>query len=103
AAEHLAAHRLDPPIVEPGLGLRVVAPVEHAVLPELAEPDRDVDQGIRVAPAGLQKQHADRRIGGEPIGENAARRSRADDDVVVALAPGRLYSRPAASRRTGGS
>src|SRR6266511_1770149 len=80
-AEHLPAHRLDPAIVQPGLGFRVVTPVEHPVLPELAEPDRDVDQGIRVAPAGLQEQDADRWIGGEPIREHATRRSRADDHV----------------------
>src|SRR5467141_94626 len=57
-AEHLPAHRLDPAIVQPGFGFRVVAPVEHPVLPDLAEPDRDVDQGMPTAPAGLKKQHA---------------------------------------------
>src|SRR5207247_9560598 len=35
AAEHLAAHRLDPAVVQSGLGLRVVAPVEHPVFPDL--------------------------------------------------------------------
>src|SRR2546422_11646966 len=35
-AEHLPAHRLDPAIVQPGLGCRVVAPVEQPVLPDLA-------------------------------------------------------------------
>src|SRR5262249_54796908 len=83
AAEHLAAHRLDPAVVEPGLGLRVVAPVEHPVLPDLAEPDRHVDQGMRIAPTGFQHQHANRWGGGEPVREHAARRAGADDDVVV--------------------
>ena len=86
AAEHLAAHRLDPAVVQPGLGLRVVAPVEHPMLPDLAEPDRDVDQGMGIAPAGFEHQHADRGIGGEPVREHAARGAGADDDVVVGLA-----------------
>jgi hypothetical protein len=53
------------------------------MFPDLAEPDRDVDQGMRVAPAGFQHQRANRWIGGEPVREHAARRAGADDDVVV--------------------
>src|SRR5207249_798424 len=53
------------------------------VPPERAEPDRDVDQGLRNAPPGLQEQHTDRGIGREPIREHATRRSRADDHVIV--------------------
>src|SRR5262249_35272126 len=82
-AEDLAAHRLDPAIVEAGLGLRVVAPVEHTVLPDLAEPDRDVDQRMGVAAARLEEQGTDRRVRREPGREHAARRPRADDDIGV--------------------
>ena len=88
SAEHLAAHRFDAAVVQPELGLGVVAPVEHAMLPDLAEPDRDVDEGMGIAPAGFEQQHLDRRVGGETIGEDAAGRARPNDDVVVALAPG---------------
>ncbi len=99
AAEHLAAHRLDPAVVQSGLGLGVVAPVEHPMLPDLAEPDRDVDQGMQVAPARFEHQHADGRIGGETVGEDAARGAGADDDVVVVLSRGhRLVSAGAAPR-----
>jgi len=53
SAEHLAAHGLDPAVVQLGLGLGVIAPVEHPMLPDLAEPDRDVDEGMDVSPAGF--------------------------------------------------
>ena len=48
AAEHLAAHRLDLAAAHVRLGLVVVAPVEHLVVVQLAEPQRDLDVGVIV-------------------------------------------------------
>ncbi len=85
SAQHLAAHRLDPAPVHVRLGLGAVAPVEHAVFVHLAHAERDVDERIEVAPARLDEQHARRSILAQPVGQHAARRASADDDVVVAL------------------
>src|SRR5207244_9568170 len=50
---------------------------------ELAEPDGDVDEGGAVARPRLEQQHANGRVGGEPIGEHAAPRAGPHDHVVV--------------------
>src|SRR5262249_60499678 len=97
-SESLAAHRLDPQVVQARLGLCVVAPVEHPMLPDLAEIDRNVDKGMEIAATGFQEQHADRGVGGETISEDAAGRAGADDDVVVDRSRGHGYASP----RTGG-
>jgi hypothetical protein len=55
-----------------------------------------------VSAAGLQEEHADGWIGGEPVREDATRRSRTDDDVVVALSFSHRYAQRA-NERTGGS
>ena len=85
AAQHLAAHRLDLAAVHVRLGLGVIAPVEHAVLVHLAHAERDVDERIAVAPAGLDQQHARALILAQPARQHAAGRAAADDDVVVAF------------------
>ena len=67
------------------LGLGVIAPVEHAALVHAAEPQRDVNVGMAVAPARFEQQHARAAVLAEPVGQDAAGRAGADDDVVVAL------------------
>ena len=83
AAQHLAAHRLDAPPVESRLGLGRIAPIVHAVIVHLAHAERNVDERIAVRPAGLQQQHARARVLAQPVGQHAAGRAGADDDVVV--------------------
>jgi hypothetical protein len=84
AAEHLAAAGLDGASVEIGLGLGDKSPVEHSPLVELAHAERNVNVGVPVAPAGFDQQHLGARILAQPVGEHAAGRAGADDDVVVA-------------------
>src|SRR6185503_9164390 len=81
-AEHLAAHHFDRAVAEVRLGLGVVAPVVQAVAPDLADADRDVDERIAVRAARLEQQHATVVVFRQPVREHAARRARADDDVV---------------------
>src|SRR5262249_26122660 len=84
AAQHLAAARFDGASVEIGLGLGNKSPVEHVPLVELTHAERDVDVGMPVAPAGFDQQHLGACILAQPVGEHAAGRAGADDDVVVA-------------------
>jgi len=85
-AQDFAAHRFDLAAVEARLGLGFVAPVEHVVFVHLAHAERDVDERIEVAPAGLEQQHARGVILAQPIGQHAAGRTAANDHVVVASA-----------------
>ena len=95
-AQHLAAQGLDPPVVEIGLGLGVVAPIVAPVGPQLADAKRNMDEGIAVARACLDQQHRCRRVLAQPIGEHATRRTAADDDVIIARRHGVSFSHPAA-------
>ena len=67
-----------------GSGSVSIAPVVHRVLVHLADAERDVDQRMRVAAARLEQQHARGAVLAQPVGQHAARRAGADDDVVVA-------------------
>src|SRR5258708_175952 len=49
AAQHLAARRLDPAVVQVGLRLGVEAPIMQAEIVHLAHADRNVDQRVEVA------------------------------------------------------
>jgi len=70
------------PQVAVRLGHRAVAPVVRAVRQE-AHHRGGVDERRGVGAARLEQQHGDGRIGGEPIGEDAAGGASADDHVVV--------------------
>ena len=64
-------------------GLGRISPVEHPVLLELAQSERDLDVWVIVAPACLEQQDRRSRVLGQPIGEHASGRTGPDDDVVV--------------------
>ena len=83
AAEDLAAHRLDLAAVHVRLGLGAIAPVEHVALMHLAHAERDMDERMKVAPARFDQQHTRRAVLAQAIGQDAAGRTAADDDVVV--------------------
>ena len=71
-------------VVQVGLGLGPEAPVVRPLLADQpADPGRHLDHEGVVAAARLQQQHLGRRVLAEPVGEHAARRACADDDVVV--------------------
>ena len=82
AAQHLAARLNDLAVVELGLRLRGIEPIERLAREQLAVAERNVNPDVAVASAGFQEQHAVASRRGEAIGENAAGRARADDDVV---------------------
>ena len=56
--QYLAALELDGPAVEIRLRLAHVAPVEHFCLPDLAHPEREMDDWMPVPPACFEKQNA---------------------------------------------
>jgi len=58
--------------LRPGAGLDAVAPVGTWVADAEQVPGGDVDPDPLVPAAGLQHQHRNRGIGGEPVGEHAA-------------------------------
>src|SRR5712671_297194 len=88
AAEHLPARREDAPPVERRLGLGLVGPVHIGPREELAVAERHVDPGIRVARPGFEQQDFVAAVLGQAVGEHAARRPGANDNVVVALLHG---------------
>ena len=71
--------------VEAGLGGGLEAPVGARVAHQVEVADGDVDPVVVVLAAGLQQQHARVGIGREAVGQQAAGRARADDDVVVGI------------------
>ena len=73
AAENLAAHRFDAPVVQGGVAFGAVAPVVQAVLVHLAHADGNVNQRVDVAAAGFEHEDAVGARRAEPVGEHAAR------------------------------
>ena len=82
-AEHLAAHRLDPAVVEIGFGLGLIAPIEHRLVVHPSHAKRDRNIGMPVRRPGFEQQHGRAVILGEPVGEHAAGGPRPHDDVVI--------------------
>jgi hypothetical protein len=81
-AQHFPARLDDRSVVELGLRLRGIKPVDSAVGEQLAVAERDVDPDVAVVPARLQQENPMAARGGQTIGENAAGAAGADDDVV---------------------
>ena len=106
AAEHAAARIRDRPPGGAGIGLGLEPPGQRRMVEQFHEPDRDVDQRVPVAPAGLDQDDPHRRVLGQPVGQHAPGRAGADDHVIRLHAslpeitpsppPGRRYpeSRP---------
>ena len=76
------AHVHDAP-VHVRLGLADIAPGERRIPERAHHSERHADHQAIVAAARLHQQHANLRILAQSIGEHAARRAGADDDVVV--------------------
>jgi hypothetical protein len=57
--------------VQVGLGLGVVAPVEHAARVHAAEAERNVDPRMAVAATGFEQQHRGGAGLAQPIGQHA--------------------------------
>ena len=82
AAERAAARAGDAPAGHALLRLHLEVPVEGLVVEQLGEAGRDVDPHRLVARPRLEQQHLDARILGQPVGQHAARRAAAHDDII---------------------
>ncbi len=94
AADHLAARVGQAAAVEALLRLGAEHPVGARIADGEQIADRNVEPDPIVAAAGLEQQHAHAGIGGEPVGQQAAGRAGADDDVVELALDLRRHARP---------
>ncbi len=83
AADHLAARIIQAASVEARLRLGLEHPVRARIADGEQVADRNVKPDPIVAAAGFEDQHALAGVGRKPVGEQAAGRTRADDDVIV--------------------
>ena len=68
------------------LRLGFEAPVEIAIGEPEAGHEGNAKQWVPIGAPGLDEEDAGRRIGTEAVGKHAARRARADDDVIISPA-----------------
>ena len=83
AADNLAARQFDPPAVQRRLRLDLIAPVVLALAIERADSQRHMDARVVIPATRLEQQHPAATVLGQPIGQHAASRTGANDDVVV--------------------
>ncbi len=83
AAQNPTARIVQAAAVQSRLGFGPVAPVETRIAHRMKIAHRHMDPEAVVMTARLQQQDAVSRIGGQAVGQHAARRSRADDDEIV--------------------
>jgi hypothetical protein len=83
AAQHFAAHRFDPPVVQLRLRFAVITPIEHAALVHAAQAQRHMDIRVIIAGPGFQQQDAGAAVFAQPVREDAAGRAAADNHVVI--------------------
>src|SRR4030095_12317495 len=81
-AQSLAARIAQAAAVQAGVGFRVVEPIGARIADAVEVTDRDVDPVVVVTPPRFQQQHPLRRVGGEPICQQAAGGAGPNDDVV---------------------
>ena len=82
AAQHAPARIVQRPAVQARHRLGLEAPIGARIAHAVEIADRHMDPEIIVAAAGFEQQHPVARIGAEAVGQHAAGRSRADDDIV---------------------
>ena len=66
----------------PGSASALKPQVRVGMVEQLHKPDRDVDQRVAVAPAGLDQHHPRRGVLAQPVSEDAAGRASADNHVI---------------------
>lgn len=81
AAHHAAARPGQAPAAGRGMGFGTEVPVQPGMVDQVAHPGRNPDQRIRAVRTGFEQHHLSAALG-QARRENAARRSRADDDVI---------------------
>ena len=82
AAEHPAARIGNRATIGAGVGFGGKAPGDGRVIEQLHIAGRDVDQRVAVGTAGLDQHDPGAGVGAQPVGQHAAGRSGADDDVI---------------------
>src|SRR5579862_1954593 len=82
AADHPAPRVDDLPPGGAGIGLGAKLPGQRVVVEHLEEPGGDVNKRVPIAAARLDQQHLGAGVFAQPVGQHAARRTRADDDVI---------------------
>ena len=82
-ADHLAARIVEAAAVEAFLGLGLEAPIGARIANGEQIADRNMKPDPVVAATGFEDKHALAGIGGQAVGEDAAGRAGAGDDVVV--------------------
>ena len=96
SAQHLAARLKHLPPVEARLRLGLVHPVDGLFLEQPAIAERHVDPEVGILWARLEQQHRILAVRAQAVGEHAAGRACADDDVVeFACAVIGTHQRPA--------
>ena len=83
AADHLAARIAEAAAVEAFLRFGFEAPIRTRIADRKQITDGDMKPDPVIAAACLKHEYATIRIGREPVGKQATRRPRADDDVVI--------------------
>ena len=86
AAEHAAARPGDDAAVQMRLGPGAELPRNRRIGEVAVVAGRNVDPGVAVAPAGFDQGYLDGRVLAQPVGQHAACRARADNDVVEGCA-----------------
>ena len=87
SAQHLAARNIDRALRSLLLLGGPVAPVEPAMMHQEADGERNVNQRVAVAPARFDQAHAHAFVLAQAVGEDAAGRPGADDDVIERIRP----------------
>jgi len=82
AADHAAARISNGAAVGAGIGLGLEAPGELLLVKQFHVADRNMDQRVPIAPAGLDQDHTNGRVFGKTVGQHASGRPRADDHVI---------------------
>src|SRR5262249_51414126 len=80
--QHFPARLDDAPVVELGFRLGGIERVRRGLGEQLAVSERDVNPDVPVVTAGFEQQNALASRGGQAIGEHAAGRASAYDDIV---------------------
>jgi len=81
-AQHLAARPVKPAVVELGFRFGVVIPVKRRDIDQFGQSGGHVNKRVPVAAAGFQQQDAIFGVGRKPVGQHAAGRAGADNDVI---------------------
>jgi hypothetical protein len=97
AADDAAARAFEAAAAGRGLGLGEIHPVMLALEQQARPAERNLDPRIAIPAAGLEQQHPLALVLAQPVGQHAAGRSGADDDVIVGFLVGHdaILSAPA--------